>query len=51
MTLIVRTGERGVATLTLDSPANRNALSAALVGELRERSRGAPRTTPYGRWC
>ncbi|GGZ50395.1 enoyl-CoA hydratase family protein [Streptomyces subrutilus] len=25
----------GVATLTLDSPANRNALSAALVGELR----------------
>ncbi|GHE87853.1 enoyl-CoA hydratase [Streptomyces longispororuber] len=26
--------ERGVVTLTLDSPANRNALSAALVGEL-----------------
>ncbi|UUU22994.1 enoyl-CoA hydratase family protein [Streptomyces sp. DSM 40750] len=26
---------RGVATLTLDSPANRNALSAALVAELR----------------
>ncbi|MEV7829958.1 enoyl-CoA hydratase family protein [Streptomyces subrutilus] len=25
----------GVATLTLDSPANRNALSAALVGEVR----------------
>ncbi|MFG2979732.1 enoyl-CoA hydratase family protein [Streptomyces sp. NPDC048258] len=25
----------GVATLTLDSPANRNALSAALVGDLR----------------
>ncbi|MBK3547662.1 enoyl-CoA hydratase-related protein, partial [Streptomyces sp. MBT60] len=36
MTLIVRTGERGIATLTLDSPANRNALSAALVGELRD---------------
>ncbi|MGA4841237.1 enoyl-CoA hydratase family protein [Streptomyces sp. G45] len=26
--------ERGIATLTLDSPANRNALSKALVGEL-----------------
>ncbi|MGK5529708.1 enoyl-CoA hydratase family protein [Streptomyces sp. URMC 129] len=26
--------DRGVATLTLDSPANRNALSARLVGEL-----------------
>ncbi|MFE7838901.1 enoyl-CoA hydratase family protein [Streptomyces sp. NPDC057474] len=26
---------RGIATLTLDSPANRNALSAALVAELR----------------
>ncbi|MGA4999238.1 enoyl-CoA hydratase family protein [Streptomyces arboris] len=36
MSLIVRAGDRGVATLTLDSPANRNALSAALVGELRE---------------
>ncbi|CAM5355833.1 enoyl-CoA hydratase family protein [Streptomyces californicus] len=36
MTLIARTGERGVATLTLDSPANRNALSAGLVGALRE---------------
>ncbi|MGY0024785.1 enoyl-CoA hydratase family protein [Streptomyces sp. cg35] len=28
---------RGVTTLTLDSPANRNALSSALVGELAER--------------
>nr|WP_202474194.1 enoyl-CoA hydratase family protein [Streptomyces sp. SID5466] len=28
--------ERGIATLTLDSPANRNALSAALVEELRD---------------
>ncbi|WP_228989678.1 enoyl-CoA hydratase family protein [Streptomyces sp. DH8] len=36
MTPIVRTGERGIATLTLDSPANRNALSAELVGALRE---------------
>ncbi|MFD6802930.1 enoyl-CoA hydratase family protein [Streptomyces cyaneofuscatus] len=36
MTLIARARDRGVATLTLDSPANRNALSAALVGELRE---------------
>jgi enoyl-CoA hydratase/carnithine racemase len=27
--------ERGVATITLDSPANRNALSAKLLGELR----------------
>ncbi|MFJ8821418.1 enoyl-CoA hydratase family protein [Streptomyces sp. NPDC102467] len=29
--------QRGVTTLTLDSPANRNALSTALVGELAER--------------
>ncbi|KAB2593508.1 enoyl-CoA hydratase family protein [Streptomyces arboris] len=36
MSLIVTSRERAIATLTLDSPANRNALSAALVGELRE---------------
>ncbi|MEI5035876.1 enoyl-CoA hydratase family protein [Streptomyces sp. S1A(2023)] len=35
MTLIGRTADRGVATLTLDSPANRNALSDSLVGEVR----------------
>ncbi|MGW5924972.1 enoyl-CoA hydratase family protein [Streptomyces anulatus] len=35
MTLIGRTADRGVTTLTLDSPANRNALSASVVGELR----------------
>ncbi|MFD7381861.1 enoyl-CoA hydratase family protein [Streptomyces anulatus] len=35
MTLIGRTADRGVTALTLDSPANRNALSAPLVGELR----------------
>ncbi|MFJ4472948.1 enoyl-CoA hydratase family protein [Streptomyces sp. NPDC089424] len=34
MTLIGRNRTRGVETLTLDSPDNRNALSAALVGEL-----------------
>lgn len=35
MTPLVTTAcERGIATLTLDSPANRNALSARLVGEL-----------------
>ncbi|MFE4665317.1 enoyl-CoA hydratase family protein [Streptomyces sp. NPDC056716] len=34
MTLIARTRAQGVATLALDSPGNRNALSAALVGEL-----------------
>nr|WP_203621031.1 enoyl-CoA hydratase family protein [Streptomyces anulatus] len=33
--MIGRTADRGVTTLTLDSPANRNALSAPLVGELR----------------
>jgi enoyl-CoA hydratase len=32
--LVVRADERAVATLTLDSPGNRNALSAALVAEL-----------------
>ncbi|MFJ9118027.1 enoyl-CoA hydratase family protein [Streptomyces sp. NPDC102394] len=36
MTLIGRTHARGVETLSLDSPANRNALSAALVGELAD---------------
>ncbi|MFF7378706.1 enoyl-CoA hydratase family protein [Streptomyces massasporeus] len=34
MTLIARTRARAVETLSLDSPRNRNALSAALVGEL-----------------
>ncbi|MFJ4902735.1 enoyl-CoA hydratase family protein [Streptomyces sp. NPDC088727] len=34
MTLAAPTHERGITTLTLDSPANRNALSARLVGEL-----------------
>ncbi|MFF8872546.1 enoyl-CoA hydratase family protein [Streptomyces massasporeus] len=34
MTLIARTRARAVETLSLDSPHNRNALSAALVGEL-----------------
>ncbi|GAA3844927.1 enoyl-CoA hydratase family protein [Streptomyces coacervatus] len=36
MTLIGRTRARGIETLSLDSPANRNALSAALVGELAD---------------
>lgn len=36
MTLVGRTRARGVHTLTLDSPDNRNALSAALVGELTD---------------
>ncbi|MFJ7238535.1 enoyl-CoA hydratase family protein [Streptomyces olivaceus] len=34
MTTVVRTRARGVETLALDSPHNRNALSAALVGDL-----------------
>ncbi|MFF9685383.1 enoyl-CoA hydratase family protein [Streptomyces sp. NPDC014623] len=36
MTLAPPVHERGVTTLTLDNPANRNALSARLVGELTE---------------
>ncbi|EFL32957.1 cyclohexa-1,5-dienecarbonyl-CoA hydratase [Streptomyces viridochromogenes DSM 40736] len=36
MTLVTRTRARAVETLTLDSPDNRNALSAALVGELAD---------------
>ncbi|MFG2679334.1 enoyl-CoA hydratase family protein [Streptomyces sp. NPDC048392] len=36
MILIGRTRTRGVETLTLDSPRNRNALSAALVGDLAD---------------
>ncbi|MET9624800.1 enoyl-CoA hydratase family protein [Streptomyces sp. NPDC006464] len=34
MTLVTTADERGITTLTLDSPANRNALSATLVAEL-----------------
>jgi enoyl-CoA hydratase len=34
--LVVTAHERGITTLTLDSPATRNALSAQLVGELAE---------------
>ncbi|MFI6338267.1 enoyl-CoA hydratase family protein [Streptomyces sp. NPDC050535] len=36
MTLVHTAHDRAVTTLTLDSPANRNALSAALVGELTD---------------
>ncbi|MFD3437334.1 enoyl-CoA hydratase family protein [Streptomyces sp. NPDC058685] len=36
MTLVAIAHERGITTLTLDSPANRNALSARLVGELAQ---------------
>ncbi|MGP9020191.1 enoyl-CoA hydratase family protein [Streptomyces sp. BR1] len=36
MTYIGSSQDRGIRTLTLDSPANRNALSAGLVGELGE---------------
>jgi enoyl-CoA hydratase len=36
VTLIGRTRARGIETLSLDSTANRNALSAALVGELAD---------------
>jgi enoyl-CoA hydratase len=36
VTLIRRTRARGVEKLGIDSPANRNALSAALVGELSD---------------
>ncbi|MPY55420.1 enoyl-CoA hydratase family protein [Streptomyces acidicola] len=34
--LVHRADHRGITTLTLDSPANRNALSATLVGELSD---------------
>ncbi|MFD9790222.1 enoyl-CoA hydratase family protein [Streptomyces sp. NPDC059070] len=34
MTYVQRSQDRGIRTLALDSPANRNALSAGLVGEL-----------------
>ncbi|AVZ73696.1 enoyl-CoA hydratase [Streptomyces lunaelactis] len=36
MTILGTAHERGITTLTLDSPANRNALSARLVGELAQ---------------
>ncbi|MCX4575774.1 enoyl-CoA hydratase family protein [Streptomyces sp. NBC_01571] len=36
MTVVRADHDRAVATLTLDSPANRNALSSALVGELAQ---------------
>ena len=34
--LVHRSTDRGIATITLDSPANRNALSAQLLQELRD---------------
>jgi len=37
--------DRAIATVTLDSPENRNALSAALVGELGEHLRAAAEDT------
>ncbi|MGP3998990.1 enoyl-CoA hydratase family protein [Streptomyces sp. 8N706] len=39
--LVRRASERGITTLTLDSPHNRNALSTRLVGELYEALDGA----------
>ncbi|MFJ8049096.1 enoyl-CoA hydratase family protein [Streptomyces luteogriseus] len=45
MTLIARTRARAVETLSLDSPHNRNALSAALVGELADALADAGRDT------
>ncbi|MEV5317048.1 enoyl-CoA hydratase family protein [Streptomyces sp. NPDC052687] len=36
MTSVTRTRARGIETLTLDAPHHRNALSAALVGELAD---------------
>lgn len=36
MTLVHTAHDRAVTTLTLDSPGNRNALSAALVGDLAD---------------
>ena len=36
MTLVATAHERGITTLTMDSPARRNALSAGLVGELAD---------------
>ncbi|MET9679748.1 enoyl-CoA hydratase family protein [Streptomyces coeruleorubidus] len=45
MTLVGRARARAVETLTLDSPHNRNALSAALVGELTEALTDAGRDT------
>jgi methylglutaconyl-CoA hydratase len=41
MSLVRSQTERGVATLTLDSPANRNALSTALIEELLAALAGA----------
>ena len=44
---LVRTAhERGITTLTLDSPHNRNALSARLVAELTDALTGRRPTTP-----
>ncbi|CAM5439192.1 enoyl-CoA hydratase family protein [Streptomyces abikoensis] len=43
MTLVRRSSEHGITTLTLDSPHNRNALSSRLVAELLEGLDGAGR--------
>ena len=41
----------GVATIALDEPDTRNALSDDLLAELIERSRHAAMTTPCAAWC
>ncbi|MGW0989390.1 enoyl-CoA hydratase family protein [Streptomyces sp. NPDC002486] len=45
MTLIARTRSRGVESLALDAPHHRNALSAALVGELADALTDAAKDT------
>ncbi|MFE1025499.1 enoyl-CoA hydratase family protein [Streptomyces sp. NPDC058818] len=45
MSLVGRTRDRGVETLALDSPHNRNALSSALVGDLAAALTDAGRDT------
>ncbi len=41
----------GVATVTLARPDARNALNAALIGEISAPWRSWRRTTAYGWWC
>src|SRR5689334_14763089 len=48
MTLVALHVDRGVATVTLDSPANRNALSRQLIAELLD-ALGAAEADPHVR--
>ena len=48
--LVAYSADRGIARIALDSPRNRNALSAALMTQRRRRWPRRRPTTASGRW-